>query len=162
MNIDYRIGDMFKGGHKYIAHGCNAQGVMGSGVARIVNDNYHYAYLTYRGKYDRVGLKLGEVVVAKPEVRQCMSDPFLPTIFNCITQDHYGTDQRYANYGAIQACIKWIDRYMWVEKGPVGSPIEVAFPMIGAGLAGGDWGIISQIIEREAKHFIPVVYDFTP
>lgn len=34
MKIDYRIGDMFKGGHKFIAHGCNAQGVMGSGVTK--------------------------------------------------------------------------------------------------------------------------------
>ena len=159
-NIDYHIGDMFKGGHSYIAHGCNAQGVMGSGVAKIVKDNYRYAYDTYRHVYDTEGLKLGRVIRSSVSHRESGLGN-KPTIFNCITQDHYGTDQRYANYGAIQQCIQEIDGYF--EHNRRSWPLySVAFPMIGAGLAGGDWGIISQIIERESNHFHPVVYDFTP
>ena len=77
---------------------------------------------------------------------------------NCITQNKFGTDQRYANYGAIQECIKRINLYF---KG-AGFVQKVAFPMIGAGLAGGDWQIIERIIERNSKNFQPIVYDFTP
>lgn len=161
MKIDYRIGDMFKGGHDYIAHGCNAQGVMGSGVAKVVYDSYHYAYTAYHNTYDEEGLTLGNVVVAEPVERQCISEPVLPTIFNCITQNNYGTDQRYANYGAIQKCINGINAYMVNKCGLMVEP-EVAFPMIGAGLAGGDWNIIAGIIESNAVYFQPVVYDFTP
>jgi len=160
MNIDYRIGDMFKGEHKYIAHGCNAQGVMGSGVAKIVKDNYYYAFKGYASWYRDCGLKLGQVIRSSVS-HQEFGLGNKPTIFNCITQDHYGTDQRYANYGAIQSCIQEIDYYM-CNHTKLGSKEEVAFPMIGAGLAGGDWGIISKIIERESNYFQPVVYDFTP
>lgn len=156
MNIDYRIGDMFKGGHLYIAHGCNAQGVMGSGVAYLVHRDYNYAFSAYKRKYDTEGLQLGEVVAADSAL---LGEP---TIFNCITQDHFGTDQRYANYGAIQKCIQRIDAYMETRRVSHWVSHEVAFPMIGAGLAGGDWQIIERIIERNAKNFQPIVYDFTP
>ena len=152
MNIEYRMGDMFKGGHKYLAHGCNAQGVMGSGVARIVRDNYTFAYDEYVAAHSRSPLVMGEVITAV--------DTEGTTIFNCITQNKYGTDQRYANYGAIQSCIRKIDDYMLANV--FLCEREVAFPMIGAGLAGGDWSIIAGIIEREARHFTPIVYDFTP
>lgn len=154
MNIDYRAGDMFKAGHRFLAHGCNAKGVMGSGVALIVKNDYNYAYQGYKTYHDKWGLKLGGVVISEQQ-----GEP--TTIFNCITQNSYGTDQRYANYGAIQSCIRSIDNYLCLRfEDPKG--IEVGFPMIGAGLAGGDWSIIANIIERESKNFQPVVYDFTP
>lgn len=150
MKIDYRSGDMFKGGHKYLAHGCNAQGVMGSGVAKIVKNNYYSAYNTYKKHYDEWGLSLGQIIVDRdPEV----------TIFNCITQNRYGTDgQRYVNYGAVQLCMTRMNYYFHVHD----RMAEVAMPMIGAGLGMGDWGIIADIIERKSEHFQPVVYDFTP
>lgn len=153
MKIDYRIGDMFKGGHEYIAHGCNAQGVMGSGVAKIVKEDYPLAFVVYHNVYMARGLNLGDVIPVQVEDEL--------TIFNCITQNRYGTDQRYANYGAIQKCISGINAYMVNKCGLFAEP-EVAFPMIGAGLAGGDWGIISRIIEDNSCYFQPVVYDFTP
>jgi O-acetyl-ADP-ribose deacetylase (regulator of RNase III) len=34
----------------------------------------------------------------------------------------------------------------------------VGLPLIGAGLANGDWEVISKIIEEEAVDFEPVVY----
>ena len=42
MSFNVEVGDLFaevKDG--YIMHGCNAQGVMGSGVANIVRLKYH-------------------------------------------------------------------------------------------------------------------------
>jgi O-acetyl-ADP-ribose deacetylase (regulator of RNase III) len=155
MYIDYRIGDMFKGGHRFIAHGCNTQGVMGSGVAKIVKENYSYAYNHYREAYEDQGLTLGEVLFSAAGIHR-------PMIFNCITQNHYGTGQRYANYGAIQECIRKINKAMAGTVDLSGDFEEVAFPMIGAGLAGGHWPTIAQIIERESVWFQPVVYDFTP
>jgi O-acetyl-ADP-ribose deacetylase (regulator of RNase III) len=159
MKIDYRIGDMFKGGHNFIAHGCNAQGVMGSGVAKLVKSNYYYAYVAYRQYYEDYGLKLGEVIYGSVSHD---STPEKPSIFNCITQNKYGTDQRYANYGAIQQCVRIIDQKMSYTPARFEYMNQVAFPMIGAGLAGGDWGIISDIIESNSHNFKPVVYDFTP
>jgi O-acetyl-ADP-ribose deacetylase (regulator of RNase III) len=35
---------------------------------------------------------------------------------------------------------------------------KVALPKIGSGLAGGDWKVISAIIENESKNYQPIVY----
>ena len=38
MKIEYRQGDLFQTDVRHIVHGCNAQGVMGKGVAKLVKD----------------------------------------------------------------------------------------------------------------------------
>lgn len=61
-------------------------------------------------------------------------------IFNMFTQLRYGyDDQRYVNYGAIAKCFEAIDRMEKVYR--------LAIPKIGCGLAGGDWGIVKEIID---------------
>ena len=37
--------------------------------------------------------------------------------------------------------------------------LHIAMPLIGAGLGGGDWNVISEIIEEESLKFQPVVYE---
>jgi len=61
MKIEYRKGNLFETDILHIAHGCNAQGVMGSGVAKIVKEQYFDAYRFYAEQYDEHGLKLGDV-----------------------------------------------------------------------------------------------------
>lgn len=139
MAINYIRGDLFTTPAKLIVHGCNAQGVMGSGVARIVRDNYSDAYKHYMHEYNKNGLQLGQVI-------------FVPCgnkiIANAITQFYFGNAQgvRYANYEAIAVAMETINKYCEKEKIP-----EIAMPKLGAGLARGDWGVIAAIIESEAK-----------
>jgi len=49
--IEHKIGDLFSNTEGYIVHGCNAQGVMGSGVAKIVKDQYFDAFKRYAECY---------------------------------------------------------------------------------------------------------------
>jgi O-acetyl-ADP-ribose deacetylase (regulator of RNase III) len=35
---------------------------------------------------------------------------------------------------------------------------RIAMPLIGASLGGGDWNIISEIIEKACSHVKPIVY----
>ncbi len=44
MKINYVNGDLFATDIKTIVHGCNAQGVMGSGVAKSIRENFPKAY----------------------------------------------------------------------------------------------------------------------
>jgi len=161
MKIDYQIGNMFENYHEpiiFLAHGCNAKGVMGSGVAAEVRDRYPWAYSKYRKKFQESGLAPGSVVEASKYV-----DDRTIYVFNCITQNLYGRDgRRYANYGAIQKCIRQIDFLVTTKSAFDTIKPEVRFPMIGASLGGADWNIISKIIERESENFRPVVYDMTP
>ena len=146
MKIIYKTGDMFKGPERALVHGCNAQGVMGSGVARIVIDHYTYAFNAYRAHYEKYGLKVGEIIVAEDTHK---------IIINAISQEFFGRDPNtvYVSYDGVRSALKEINRYAFNA-----SISEIAFPLIGAGLANGKWSIISKIIEDESVDFQPVVY----
>jgi len=145
MKIEYIKGDLFDTKHTVIIHGCNAQGRMGAGVARIIYNYYNEAYQEYRDQYKKNGLKIGEVIWA----------PANGKIFgNAITQEFYGNDgQIYVDYGAVRKCMDKINAYCMTEGYDC-----VAMPKIGAGLAGGDWGKIEEIIETGLVDVQPVVY----
>lgn len=161
MMIEYKSGNMFEDYDEpeiFLAHGCNAQGVMGSGVAKEVRDRYPWAYNRYRRVYDERGLKLGQIVEAVNTV-----DQRTIRVLNCITQNKFGRDgRRYANYAAIQDCMRGINS--WAVNRQVLDPkiVTVRMSMIGSSLGGADWSVIAQIIERESTHFQPAVYDLTP
>jgi O-acetyl-ADP-ribose deacetylase (regulator of RNase III) len=145
MKIEYRKGNMFSTDLLHIAHGCNAQGVMGSGVAKIVKEQYFDAYKFYEEQYNEHGLTLGDVqfVPANGKV-----------IINAITQNLYGKDgKRFVNYEAVAECMRTINRELKQSN-----QTHVAMPQIGAGLGGGDWTVIAAIIESELTDIQPVVY----
>jgi O-acetyl-ADP-ribose deacetylase (regulator of RNase III) len=146
MKIEYRQGDLFETDIKAIAHGCNAQGVMGSGVAKIIYDRFPRAYERYVNEYKtNLSLNLGHVI-AVPENGKI--------IINAITQEYYGKDgKRYVSYDAVADAMITINKFYDVY-----GITSVAMPQIGAGLGGGDWNVISAIIESELTQLQPVVY----
>ena len=145
MKIQYVNGDLFSTDIEHILHGCNAQGVMGSGVAKIIKEQYFDAFAFYAQQYDEHGLKLGDVqfVPANGKV-----------IVNAITQEFYGRDgKRYVSYDAVAAAMRTVNRVLKLS-----GINRVAMPKIGAGLGGGDWDAIAAIIEQEMVDVQPVVY----
>lgn len=146
MAIVYRTGDLLSSSCKVILHGTNAQGVMGSGIAKQIRKKWPNVYEIYHLRYKTFGLNLGDIIpVFTVDGR---------VVVNCVTQENFGHDKKcYVDYDAIEQCISKIDNlvYNW-------DTTEVGMPMIGAGLGGGEWPLIEDIIIRNAKKFIPVVY----
>lgn len=147
MKIEYIQGDLIKSPEMVIAHGCNAQGVMNSGVARAIREKYPRAYDDY---YNHIHNNyksdvLGSVAVTELHDR---------TILNIISQEYYGRNPKitYVSYDALANAIKSINDMGYKR---------IAFPRIGAGLGNGKWEIISAIIESYSN-FSPVVYDYDP
>ena len=69
-------------------------------------------------------------------------------VYNFYSQDNYGRNGRQTNYEAFEKCLIGLTKRFENSKIPVGS-IPVYFPYgIGCGLAGGDWKIISELIEK--------------
>ncbi len=149
MEIEYVTGNILDGPEQFLVQGCNAQGVMGSGLAKQIREDYPKVYVEYRRAYEDGDnfLALGEMVWVDVEDR---------IILNAITQQNFGRNPNvvYASYDAIEQVVKTIDE----ELGSVDSPPRVAFPLIGCGLANGSWKIVSQIIEDHSTSFQPVVY----
>lgn len=137
--IEYRKGNLLDVTEGIIVHGCNAQGVMGSGVAKAIRAKYHDCFDMYRFHHEAYTLVLGDIVwwCAVAPDGDFGNDLY---IANAITQEFYGTDRRHVNYWAIANTFKEIFRQANAVKA------TVHFPKIGAGLGGGDWNIIEQII----------------
>ena len=146
MKIVYKHGDLMKATEPFVAQGCNAQGVMGSGIAKLIRAEDENVYTEYRKVYEQQGnkLHLGQVIPVKSGDR---------VYLNCITQEFYGRDPArvYVSYEAVREATKKINSAL---------SQAVAMPLIGAGLGHGSWKIISEIIEEESTNFQPVVYLF--
>ena len=133
-----------------VVQGCNAQGVMGSGLALQIKKAYPDVFLDYKNKQKASGLRLGEVVFSPP------SGPRRFWVANAITQKFYGRDPliRYVDYDAVRSSFKEIADLAQKEG------IPVHYPQIGAGLGNGDWGVLSKIIEEELKDVENVFWMF--
>lgn len=143
--IQYRKGNLLDVKTGIIAHGCNCQGVMGSGVALAVKNKYPVAFEKYLDTvYDQIDRSdlLGSYHIV----------PVGPGLWvaNMFTQEIYGGDgQKYVSYDAIDAC--------FVNIQTNGHVLNI--PKIGAGLGGGSWNVIESIIEHRMKHQQVVVWE---
>lgn len=147
MKIVTEIGNLLhvKAGH--IVHGCNAQGVMGSGVALGVKQAWPHVFHAYEGIHSSVGLELGQAypVLATPTL----------VVWNAITQNLFGKTQRFTNYEAVATCFEQVNAYIRDESNSAnqaGIPQEIHIPMIGAARGGGNWEIIREIIEQTVEY----------
>lgn len=147
MKIIYKQGDLPECTENIIVHGCNAKGVMGSGVAAQIKKKYPNSARAYFNMKENNKMQLGNFSYSEEDDGK--------TIINAITQEFYGRNPHivYVSYGAIAHV------FMDINKGcKIYGYKEIALPKIGAGLANGDWNIIEQIIEKECKDVQPVVY----
>ena len=126
-------GDLLASDCKVIAHGCNCFRTMGSGVARAIRQRYPRAYdadlATSYG--DRSKLGSYSAVYDKQDDRW---------IVNLYTQFTFGTKPVELDYEALEKglqCLKALSEPDW----------KIGLPMIGCGLAGGNWTRVKAIIE---------------
>ena len=127
-----------------IIQGVNCQGVMGSGVARDIRakwpkvyDEYYHFVNSYTGTKSQL---LGSVQLVMVE-----SDVVVANLFS---QEHFGKDGRkYISYEAIHKGFTQIADMFKHENGISLTSLVVNYPTLGAGFGGGEWSIISQIID---------------
>lgn len=149
--IEYVKGDLFAGDHPVIAHGVNCQGVMGSGVAKLVKEKYPEVYKSYKELCDRYSEKSW---MMRPLLGGIQLVPIIngPVVINCFTQNKYGSGKQ-VSYDAVDSCFK--DIAVYLED----TDEYLAIPKIGAGLGGGEWSIIEAIIKHHLKDVHVKVYE---
>lgn len=139
----YLNGNLLSVKNGIIAHGCNAQGVMGSGVAKQIADTYPDALIQYKAdvsKWVDESLIRSRAHLLGRVSLWSNSDNF--AIASMITQENYGKDGRkYVSYDAMDAA------FASLAKAAASVNMSINIPLIGAGLGGGNWKIIESIIE---------------
>lgn len=136
-----------------IVHGCNAQGRMKSGFAKELRERFEGAYDAYYNAYiqNHHHLKLGSNILfeASNELIIC----------NSITQDLYGYDgEKYVSYDAIDAAFKELDTIASLIRFDMDIQVHIHFPKIGSDLGGGEWDVISQIIDHRVQNATKNLY----
>lgn len=134
--MKYIDGDIIKlanqGLFDVIGHGCNCFCTMGAGLAKSIRLEFPEVDMvdksTRRGDKKKLGtfthVDYGDLIV-----------------LNLYTQYSFGGFTPDVDYSAVRQCMAGIKKKY--------SGKRIGLPMIGAGLAGGDWNRISEIIEDE-------------
>jgi len=132
--------------YNIIVHGCNAHGIMGSGVELAVKQKWPGAFEEYKAFVQRFPNPkcelLGKVIPYAIEEENLL-------VANAITQENFGrSGERYVSYSAINAAFRSI-----AQIASNFNSVAIHYPLIGAGLGGGDWAIISSIIDSNMNEF---------
>lgn len=120
-----------------IAHGCNCFCRMKSGVAKAIVDKFPAAEKADNETIAGDIRKLGNYTVA---THYKYKSPIVK-IINCYTQYRYDRYTTVVDYEAITLCMRKINAKF--------SGQLIGLPLIGCGLAGGDWDIVKAILKKE-------------
>ena len=119
-----------------IIHGCNCFCTMGAGIAKLIKDNFDEAYQADLATQIGDRGKLGSYSSARIK-----KNGNIFTIVNGYTQYDFSGQGPLVDYGAIQKLFSMIKKDFSNQR--------IGYPKIGAGLAKGDWEVISDIINKE-------------
>ena len=133
----YKKGDVLNSDEEVVVHGCNCFKAMGAGIARQVREQCPNAYKADQDTLWGDKTKLGSFTVAVDNGMM---------VFNAYTQYRYTRDKVDVDYDAVHSALTEI-----CQNTPQYDVI--AMPKIGCGLAGGDWKIVSQILEDVSEKY---------
>lgn len=158
--IQAHTGDILTLTEGILVHGCNCQGVMGAGIAKLIRDKWPLVYQAYVTQHRVGGLRLGDIIAVahsvmrqNPEAAKLLhafhavppnAFPEKLIVVNAMTQDDYGRDpgRVYVSYDAVANAFSKVA----VLAKTTGLPVH--FPLIGCGLANGKWESVAARIEK--------------
>lgn len=146
-------GDLIKlaleGKFDVIIHGCNCFCTMGAGIAKSIREIFPEAYQadlnTEYGSKEKLGT-ISYVAVTRENHEI--------TVVNGYTQYTSGSSGILVDYDAVRLVMR--------EAKILFTGRRIGFPMIGAGLAKGDWAVIEEIIKTELEGEDHTLVQFVP
>jgi O-acetyl-ADP-ribose deacetylase (regulator of RNase III) len=135
----------FKNGRfSAIGHGCNCFHLQKAGIAGQISKEFPEALEKDKGQTVKGDwVKLGGFSVC---------DTQFGSIFNLYTQYLPGP---HFEYTALEVCLEALYNSWCYDE----EDFVLGLPMIGAGIGGGDWNIIKEILEASSIKIIVVEYD---
>lgn len=156
--VDGNLIKLAETGHfDVIVHGCNCFNTMGAGLAPQMADAFGCDLFPleadrYRGDIN----KLGQIDYANVDCKGCGNDDNSVIVVNAYTQYDFGSrnGKSPVDYQAIALVMKKMNK-VFAGK-------HIGLPKIGAGLAGGSWRIIKEIIKKELVDCDVTIVNYRP
>lgn len=146
--ILYRVGDLIEAAKAcevdVIFHQANCQSLMKSGIAGAIVAQYPEVAEVDRQSIMTPMDKLGKFTAVET------FDGF--AVYNLYGQYNPGADTRYSALRSALVCAVRDVRQKY------GSDVEVGIPLLGCGIGGGDWKVVSKIIKEVFQNTNFVVY----
>jgi len=147
MSIKVIEGDLLLAEEDIIGHQVNCQGVMGSGVAKLLKEKYPVMYSSY---LEYCKEKTPEQLLGKLQIVPAGGK----AVANLFGQLKFGRSKTvYTDYDALKQALNILKSYA-KERG-----LSVALPYnIGCGLANGSWDIVEKIIKEAFDDYEVALY----
>ena len=151
--IKHIKGDIFQSDADVILHQVNCQGVMGSGVAKQVRENYPWVFGYYKHLCDDAK-KLPNGTKSLLGVSQFIFIDEMRQIGNLFAQDRFGYDGKcYSDYEASKKCLTYVKLKFDGKK--------IAIPyLMACHRGGGDWNTVYKIIEETLAGCDVTLYEY--
>lgn len=147
--IKYVKGNLLDSNCDYICHQVNCQGVMASGIAKQIRERWPELYERYLHFCDYHN-KHGEGMLGRILIYDIGNGKH---VVNMFAQDWYGYDgRRFTSYDAFAQCLQIVKPYL--HNRTIGFPKN-----IGCGLGGGNWKVISALIEENLGEHDVYIYE---
>ncbi len=157
-------GNIFDSGADAILHQVNCQGVMGAGLAKQIKEKFPEVYAQYKAAcnedkrwrrqwgWPKSNL-LGNILVSSKDWG-AVDSVDKQVIVNLFSQDRYGCDGHcYTEYDALRRCLERVNERF------IGKTVAIPYGM-GCGLAGGDWNVVSEIIQDTLVDCDVILYEY--
>jgi O-acetyl-ADP-ribose deacetylase (regulator of RNase III) len=133
-----------------MAHGANCFCTMGAGIAKQVREEFPEAWEADQKTIKGDITKLGNYTFADYR----WNGQFAFRVINAYTQYGHNPLEKPFDYEAFTLCMRKIN---FNHKG-----MTIGLPLIGAGLARGNWARIDQIIKDELKDMDVTIVKYVP
>lgn len=160
-NIIYEVGDVTESdieGLKILVHISNSHGGWGSGFVISLSNRWPQPESVYRA-LTKEGLVLGDI-----QIVQVAHDIIVVNMVAQILGYSQGPDGKMVppiRYDALRTCLEKVCCLVQGLQAASDETVSIIGPRFGAGLGGGKWSIIENLIEEEiCTYDIPVyIYD---
>lgn len=160
--VIYKKGNLLESKCDIICHQVNCQRVMGSGIAKQIRDRWPEVYDDYCFNIDR--MYDGDFANKSSDLLGMITWTELENgryIMNFFSQDKFlPRGVCHTDYKAFTDCCITLKNFITVYNLDKSNTI-IGFPYkIGCGLAGGNWDVVSAIIEREFEGYEVEIYEY--
>ena len=139
----------------FLMHVVNCQGVMNSGIAKQVKQEFPENFKRYRSVY-----KQHVDSNQQSELLGCVL--INSSVINLFAQNNYGYDKkRYLHYGAITESLSVIPTHPIIKIALIKNKkqITIGVPMLmGCDRAGGDWQVVSEMLQGLPRFINIIIY----